>query len=121
MKCSALLLLVALVGWPQVALAQEASLNEKQTAGRNLFAQHCVVCHVKTQLSTLGHYGPALSRMSVGGQEDVMREVIGTGTPNMPGFKYMFKPEQIEAIAAYIKTLPVPPPAPPPAAPAAPR
>jgi mono/diheme cytochrome c family protein len=120
MKCSALLLLVALVVWPNLASAQEAPLNEKQTAGRNLFAQHCVVCHVRTSLSTLGHYGPALSGMSLGGQEDVMRDVIGNGTPNMPGFKYMFRPEQIEAIAAYVKTLPVPPPAPP-AAPAAPR
>jgi mono/diheme cytochrome c family protein len=37
----------------------------------------------------------------------------------MPGFKYHFRPEQIDAIVAYIKTLPVPAPAPaPPAAPA---
>src|SRR5262245_59545725 len=119
MTRSALVLLLSLAVGPQVAVAQEAPLNEKQTQGRNLFAQHCVVCHVKTSLSTLGHYGPALSRMSLGGQEDVMREVIGNGTPNMPGFKYMFKPEQIRAIAAYLKTLPVPPA---PAAPApAPR
>src|SRR5262245_1963831 len=116
MARNALVLLVSL--WPSLAAAQEAPLNEKQTQGRNLFAQHCVVCHVKTSLSTLGHYGPALSRLSLGGQEDVMREVIGNGTPNMPGFKYMFKPEQIEAIAAYLKTLPVPPPAPAAPAPA---
>jgi mono/diheme cytochrome c family protein len=31
----------------------------------------------------------------------------------MPGFKYHFRPEQIDAIVAYVKTLPVPAPAAP--------
>jgi mono/diheme cytochrome c family protein len=35
-----------------------------------------------------------------------MREVISNGTPRMPGFKYHFDPAQIEAIVAYLKTLP---------------
>jgi mono/diheme cytochrome c family protein len=106
-------MLFALAVWPQDATAQQAELNDKQLLGRNLFAQSCVVCHVKVQLSNLGHYGPALSKMSLGGQEDVMRELISNGTPNMPGFKYHFAPDQIDAIVAYIKTLPVPAPAPP--------
>jgi len=33
-----------------------------------------------------------------------MREFISSGTPNMPGFKYHFRPEQIDAIVAYPKT-----------------
>jgi mono/diheme cytochrome c family protein len=95
------------------AMAQQAEqpLNDKQLLGRNLFAQSCVVCHVKVQLTTLGHYGPVLSKMSLGGQEDLMREFISSGTPNMPGFKYHFRPDQIDAIVAYLKTLPVPAPA----------
>jgi mono/diheme cytochrome c family protein len=105
-----LLLPSLLAGAPQGAAAQQAelALNEKQTLGRNLFAQSCVVCHVKTQLTTLGHYGPPLSKMSLGGQDDVLRELISGGTPNMPGFKYHFRPDQIDAIVAYIKTLPTP-------------
>jgi mono/diheme cytochrome c family protein len=39
----------------------------------------------------------------------VMREVISNGTPRMPGFKYHFEPTQIEAIVAYLKTIPAPP------------
>jgi mono/diheme cytochrome c family protein len=50
----------------------------------------------------------------------VLREVIGNGTPRMPGFKVMLQPGQIDAIVAYLRTVP-PPPAPPPAAAAAPR
>jgi len=38
----------------------------------------------------------------------VMREVISNGTPRMPGFKYHFEPDQIEAIVAYLKTVPAP-------------
>ena len=102
--------LLALVAVLTGAMAQQAEqpLNDKQLLGRNLFAQSCVVCHVKVQLTTLGHYGPVLSKMSLGGQEDLMREFISNGTPNMPGFKYHFKPDQIDAIVAYLKTLPTP-------------
>ena len=34
-----------------------------------------------------------------------MREFIINGTPRMPGFKYHFKPEQIDAIVAYLQTV----------------
>ena len=61
-------------------------------------------------------YGPELSQSSAGGSVQAMREVIANGTPRMPGFKYHFEPEQIEAIAAYLETIP-PPAAPPASAP----
>jgi len=119
MTRGAWILLMALATFPHGATAQQADqpLNDKQLLGRNLFAQSCVVCHMKVQLTTFGHYGPALSKMSLGGQDDVMRELISNGTPNMPGFKYHFRPDQIDAIVAYLKTLPVPAPA----APSSPR
>ena len=115
MKRGAWIVLMALAAFPQGAVAQQAEqpLTDKQLLGRNLFAQSCVVCHMKVQLTNLGHYGPVLSRMSLGGQDDVMRDLISNGTPNMPGFKYHFRPEQIDAIVAYLKTLPVPAPAAP--------
>ena len=105
---------LALTAVPPGAIAQQAdqALNDKQLLGRNLFTQSCVVCHVKVQLTTLGHYGPVLSKMSLGGQEDLMREFISNGTPNMPGFKYHFEPAQIDAIVAYLKTMPGPAPKP---------
>jgi mono/diheme cytochrome c family protein len=108
-RSTLMLLLLGLAAWPQGATADQAEpLNEQQTLGRNLFAQSCIVCHIKVQFGTGGHFGPALSRQSLGGQEDLMREFISSGTPNMPGFKYHFGPDQIDAIVAYLKTLPKP-------------
>jgi mono/diheme cytochrome c family protein len=98
-------------------LAPDPALTPKELAGRNLFTQHCVVCHVKTLVTAVRSYGPSLSRQSLGGQEDVMRELISDGTPNMPGFKYSLAPNEIGEIIAYLKTLPVPPPTPAPATP----
>jgi mono/diheme cytochrome c family protein len=90
------------------------TLDDKQLLGMQLFNQSCRVCHTKPQM-TSPLYGPELSRSSAGGSEEVMREVISNGTPRMPGFQYHFEPAQIEAIAAYLKTIP-PSAAPAPAA-----
>jgi mono/diheme cytochrome c family protein len=98
-----------LVLCPVAALAQGAGtaapLNDAQLLGQRLFNQSCRVCHAKPQLIS-GVYGPVLSKESLGGQADVMREVIGNGTPRMPGFKYHFEPAQIDAIVQYLKTVP---------------
>src|SRR6516162_3483195 len=103
--------IVALALPPQGAWAQQAGgdpLNDQQLLGMRLFNQSCRVCHTKPQM-TSPLYGPELSQNSSGGQEAVMREVISNGTPRMPGFKYHFEPAQIEAIVAYLKTIPIPP------------
>jgi len=113
MTRSALFALAMLALWPHGVFAQQIAanspLNDKQLLGMRLFNQSCRVCHTKPQL-TSPLYGPALSRQSLGGQEDVMREVISNGTPRMPGFKHHFEPAQIAAIAAYLKTVPAPAP-----------
>ena len=88
----------------------ENSLTPTQKLGRDLFAQHCMVCHVRTQLTSPGHFGPSLSGQLVGNNEDVIVAIISNGTPNMPGFKYVFDQQQIHAIAAYVKALPAPAP-----------
>jgi mono/diheme cytochrome c family protein len=96
----------------QVARAQPfpdpSTLDATQLRGRDLFNQSCLVCHVKLQLTSAAKYGPDLSKEALGGQEAVMRDVISNGTPNMPGFKYTYAPAQIDAIIAYVKTLPTP-------------
>jgi mono/diheme cytochrome c family protein len=51
-------------------------------------------------------FGPELSKDSSGGKEEYIREIISNGSARMPGFKYTYNPEQIAAIAAYLKTLP---------------
>jgi|SRR5690242_5931700 mono/diheme cytochrome c family protein len=106
----------ALAAWPRQAATQPAAaaaLSVTQSAGRALFAQHCVVCHVKTLVTAVRTYGPALSKDTLAGQEDALREFISSGTPNMPGFKYSLAPEEIGQIIAYLKTLPAPAPAAP--------
>jgi mono/diheme cytochrome c family protein len=104
---SGAILLLALP--PQGGAAQPTAgpaLSPTQLEGRNLFTQHCVVCHVKTLVTAVRSYGPPLSKDSLGGQDDLLREQITNGSPNMPGFKYNFDAAEVSAIIAYLKTLP---------------
>jgi mono/diheme cytochrome c family protein len=112
MRSGAFMVALALGLLMPAASAQqgEQRLDDKQLLGMRLFNQSCRVCHTKPQM-TSPLYGPELSQNSAGGQESVMREVISNGTPRMPGFKHHFEPAQIEAIVAYLKTIP-PTPAP---------
>ena len=91
----------------QGAAAQSAdTLNDQQKLGRQVFAQSCGVCHLPPSMGAKT-YGPALNKEAGGGDDDVMREFITNGTPRMPAFKYYLRPEQIEAIISYVRTVPV--------------
>jgi mono/diheme cytochrome c family protein len=57
-------------------------------------------------------YGPPLSKDTAGGNDEVIRGVISEGTPRMPAFKHYLERPEIDAIIAYLKTVPTPPPAP---------
>jgi mono/diheme cytochrome c family protein len=83
----------------------DAAFNDAQREGLRLFSQSCGVCHTTIQQRTK-QYGPVLSRETLGGDEEAMREYIGQGTPRMPGFRFNFEPDQISAIVQYIKTIP---------------
>jgi mono/diheme cytochrome c family protein len=85
--------------------APDASFTDAQREGLRLFSQSCGVCHTVVQQRTR-QYGPVLSRDTLGGDEELIREYIGSGTPRMPGFRYYFQPDQINDIVAYIKTIP---------------
>jgi mono/diheme cytochrome c family protein len=110
-KPAAVLWLLSLI-WPLCALAQSgAPLNEKELAGMRLFNQSCRVCHTRPLLNSV-QYGPVLSKESLGGDEAALRDFISSGTPRMPGFKLTYTPDQIGAIATYLKTVPATPPSP---------
>ena len=103
------LALVLLVLSPTMALAQQQTatdppLDGTQRLGRRLFTQSCGVCHLKPQI-TATSFGPALSKDSLSGDAEALRTVISNGTPRMPGFQHHFSPAEINAIAAYIKTM----------------
>jgi mono/diheme cytochrome c family protein len=98
--------LLAMLAAAAPAAAQQP-LNEHQLVGMRLFNQSCRVCHTKPQLTSV-QYGPVLSRASLGGSDDALRAFVANGSAKMPGFKYHFKPAEIDAIVAYIKTIPSP-------------
>ena len=108
MKNTALLGLFVLAVSAVSANGQQAggNLSDQQKMGRQVFAQSCGVCHLPPSLGART-YGPALNKDAGGGDDDVMREFITNGTPRMPAFKYYLKPEQIEAIISYVRTVPV--------------
>lgn len=101
-------LLAVLIG---AAGAPALALDATEQAGQRLFNQSCVVCHLAPQIGS-AQYGPTLSKDTLSGQADVLREVISNGTPRMPGFKVLLQPGQIDAVIAYLKTIPTPPAAP---------
>ncbi len=84
-----------------------AAAQDQKNLGMRLFNQSCRVCHTKPQLVS-PQYGPVLSKATLDGKADLIREAISNGTPRMPGFKYDFKPAEIDAIIAYIRTVPAP-------------
>ena len=99
-----------------------ADLNPAQAEGRRLYQQSCGVCHTKPTI-TSPLFGPQLSKAVVdGARETQAKKQIAEGSPNMPGFKYMYTPTQIDAVVEFLKLIPAPPPASPrPAATPAPR
>ena len=106
MRLTWVLLLLAALASTGTAAADPA-LAELQRPGQQLFVQSCGICHLKPTL-TSERYGPALSRETVEGKEEAVGELIRTGTARMPGFRYGLAPAQIDAIIAYLKTLPTP-------------
>ena len=96
--------LILLVAVSSGVFAAEPHLNEQQKLGRRLFEQSCGVCHTKPTLIA-GMYGPELSRVTLGGRQDLVATFISNGTERVPGFKYTYTAGQIAAIAAYINTL----------------
>ena len=96
---------VMAMAWGAFAQAPDAAFTDAQREGLRLFSQSCGVCHTLIQQRTK-QYGPVLSRETLGGDEEAMRDFIGQGTPRMPGFRFNFEPAQISAIVQYIKTIP---------------
>ena len=95
--------------WQNGASAQQASdnLNDQQRRGRQLLAQSCGVCHLPPALNART-YGPPLNKAAADGDDNIMREYILGGTPRMPGFKHYLIDSEIDAIIAYVRTVPPP-------------
>lgn len=102
------LLLLLAAGAPS-AFAQQGpdGLNDQQRLGRQVMAQYCGVCHLPPARNART-YGPMLSKATSGGDAALIRKFILEGTPRMPGFKYMLQPAEVDAIIAFVRTMPAP-------------
>ena len=111
MRRSAAALVLMLAAWPQGAFAQQAGppdgLTDVQRHGRQLLAQSCGVCHLPPALGART-FGPPLSRETADGSDEIIRGFISEGTPRMPAFKHYLDRGEIDAIIAYLKTVPAP-------------
>ena len=93
---------------PQLAAAQQMSLPQLDpvaTEGRAIFSRSCSICHLPPQYGA-ATFGPPLHQASLGGDPAIFRQVISEGMPHMPAFKHMYNSAQIDAIIAYLKTVP---------------
>jgi len=100
-------LLLVLAASAPAAFAQRGDLSETQLLGRQVFAQSCGICHLQPSLG-VRTYGPVLTMAAAAGNDEAMRAFIVNGSDRMPAFKYYLKPAEINAIIAYLKTVPVP-------------
>jgi len=100
-------LLAVLAAAAPAAVAQQADLTDKQLRGRQVFAQSCGVCHLQPSLG-VKTYGPVLNKATTAGNDEAMRAFVVNGTERMPAFKYYLKPAEIDAIIAYVRTVPAP-------------
>ncbi len=105
-----LLLLTALSLTTLPASAQQAAdgLDATQRMGRQIFAQSCGVCHLPPALNART-YGPALTKDTASGNVEVIRGLVNDGTPRMPAFKHYLQRAEVDAIIAYLKTVPAAP------------
>ena len=102
-------LLVLFLLWPQSQDAQDSgggrSLSDKEKMGRKIFIQRCSVCHLGLA-PKYETYAPILDQQMVASLGDTkVREKIMDGSPRMPGWKYTFKPAEVDDIIAYLKTV----------------
>jgi mono/diheme cytochrome c family protein len=97
--------------WPLLLflVAPVQAQTPQELEGLRHFNQSCRVCHAHAALKVT-NYGPTLSRVSLNGDEQALRTVIANGTPRMPGFRYHFQPAEIDAIVAYLRSVPQPAP-----------
>lgn len=106
MKRSATALIFLLAATPS-GFAQQgaATLTASQLEGQRIFVQHCGLCHNKIQVNVAPN-GPALTKAVLdNGAEAQVKLQIAEGSPNMPGYKLMFGPAQIDTLVDYIRTL----------------
>jgi mono/diheme cytochrome c family protein len=112
MKWGVPVILLLFTVFPVTSPAQQpsakAALTDSQSEGRRVFQRKCAMCHVPAS-ATSKTLGTGLSKTTLDGNEDALRETIMNGLSNsMPGFKYTLTSTQVGNIIDFLKTLDTP-------------
>jgi mono/diheme cytochrome c family protein len=83
------------------------NLTAQQRLGRQSVAQYCAVCHLPAGPGAKT-WGPALNKSTLPDDDETIRQNILDGNSRMPAFKYFLQAAQVDAIVAYLRTVPAP-------------
>jgi len=100
-----LLILLTIGVRPGATQKTAAGLTDQQKLGRQVLMQSCAVCHLPSGPDAKT-YGPSLNKSTLPADDETARQTILDGTGRMPGFKYFLQPAQVDAIIAYLRTVP---------------
>jgi mono/diheme cytochrome c family protein len=100
-----LLILLTIGARPGTTQKTGAGLTDQQKLGRQVLMQSCAVCHLPSGPDAKT-YGPSLNKSTLPEDDVTARQTILEGTGRMPGFQYFLQPAQVDAIIAYIRTVP---------------
>ena len=94
------------------ATTNASPLSPDERAGRRVLQTRCAMCHVAEDPGTeieraaqRGPFGPLLSNAKVLVDEAGIRAKILNGGPQMPGYKYALRAEEVTQVIAFMKTL----------------
>ncbi len=106
----ALLFVIASAGFGQGKPERPTSnsLTAQQYRGEGIFLQRCSACHLRRDLKfgsppTKGPSLQGLFKAADADEQAQLREVILKGGPNMPGFQYGLRQNEVEDLVAYLK------------------
>jgi mono/diheme cytochrome c family protein len=89
------------------ALTHEPKVPETVFRGRVLWVQKCAYCHDGLGTPTYKTLGPWLDQDLVTTlTDDLTKQFIESGTPNMPGFKYALSSTEEDDLLNFLKTIP---------------
>jgi cytochrome c len=109
MRLKVSLSLAAVLG---LSIAAAGHAQDAAAAGKAIFATKCAVCHSADTTDT--KIGPGLKGLYTRGvfkdgttkvTDESVTERINNGKVPMPPFKDMLKPEEIQQLVEYLKTL----------------
>lgn len=81
-------------------------LSETAQRGRAMWQQRCGYCHDGAGQPSYKTMGPWLGAETVQIQgEDSVRAFIAAGSSRMPAFRYTLKPQQVDDLIAFLRTI----------------